>query len=223
MTTDRYAVDHVFVCCAEGAPEADRLTRLGLAEGSSNTHPGQGTASRRFFFENAYLELFWVTDAREAQSELAAPTRLWSRWSQRGAGASPFAIILRPGDDEDAPPPFPSWAYHPPYLPPHLAIHLAEGTPLSEPAFFYLGFARGAAHMQAQPRAHASRRPPHHRRRDRPAPRGAPQSRPRNSSRPRASCSSSNPSAHVMTLTFDGARRGEAAALHPDLPLVLRW
>jgi glyoxalase-like protein len=69
-----YALDHVFVCCAEGAPEAERLVRLGLTEGSPNTHPGQGTASRRFFFENAYLELIWVTDPREAQGEPAART-----------------------------------------------------------------------------------------------------------------------------------------------------
>ena len=222
MTRDRYALDHVFVCCAEGAPEADRLTRLGLAEGSSNTHPGQGTASRRFFFENAYLELFWVTDAREAQSELAAPTRLWSRWSQREAGASPFAVIIRPGDDEDAPPPFPSWAYHPPYLPPHLAIHVAEGTPLSEPAFFYLGFARGAAQMQAPPRAHGlgvrgisaveiGR------------PRAAPPSAAAQFVQDAGLVQFVESERHRMTITFDDAPRGEAADLHPDLPLVLRW
>jgi hypothetical protein len=28
-------------------------------EDSSNTHPGQGTANRQFFFNNAYLELLW--------------------------------------------------------------------------------------------------------------------------------------------------------------------
>ena len=32
-----YALDHVFVCCAEGAPEAQRLARLGLSEGSEVT------------------------------------------------------------------------------------------------------------------------------------------------------------------------------------------
>jgi hypothetical protein len=217
-----YALDHVFVCCAEGAPEADRLNRLGLAEGSSNTHPGQGTASRRFFFENAYLELFWVTDAREAQEEPAARTRLWSRWSARGEEASPFAVILRPGDAEDAPPPFPSWAYHPPYLPPPLAIHVAEGTPLSEPAFFYLGFARGAGHMPPQPRDHAL---------------GVRLIGAVEIGGPRAGAPSAAaqfvqdaglvqlvPSErHRMTITFDDGRTGEGADLHPHLPLVLRW
>jgi hypothetical protein len=43
--------------CSKGAPEAEALLRVGLREGAGNTHPGQGTACRRFFFENAYLEL----------------------------------------------------------------------------------------------------------------------------------------------------------------------
>ena len=56
-------LDHVFVCCSAGGPEADALRRAGLSEGSPNTHPGQGTECRRFFFSNAYLELLWVSDA----------------------------------------------------------------------------------------------------------------------------------------------------------------
>jgi hypothetical protein len=217
-----YALDHLFVCCAEGAPEAGLLTRLGLSEGSSNTHPGQGTASRRFFFENAYLELFWVADAREAQSELAAPTRLWSRWAARGAEASPFAVILRPDHGVDAAPPFRSWAYHPPYLPPPLAIDVAEGTPLSEPAFFYIGFARGAGQMQPQPRDHALGV-----RRLTAVEIGVPGSGPRSD----AACLVEEmrlvqfvaAPRHRMTLTFDDGRGGQQADLDPDLPLVLRW
>ena len=217
-----FALDHVFVCCAEGAPEAGRLIRLGLSEGSSNTHPGQGTASRRFFFENAYLELFWVTDAREAQAEPAARTRLWSRWSQRATGASPFAVILRPASGDESGPPFASWAYHPPYLPPDLAIHVAENTPLSEPALFYLGFARGAAQMQPQPRAHAL------------GVRGISSVEIGLPGRAARSAAAQivqtvglvqfvESERHRMTVTFDDARRGESSDLRPDLPLVLRW
>jgi hypothetical protein len=217
-----YALDHVFVCCAEGAPEAARLEGLGLAEGSSNTHPGQGTASRRFFFENAYLELFWVTDAREAQSAPAARTRLWSRWSVRGTEASPFAVILRPGDDEEAPPPFASWAYHPSYLPPSLAIHVAEGTPLREPALFYLGFARGAAQMQPQPRAHGLgvRRITAV---EIGMPGGAPRSAAAQFVQDAGLVQLVEADRHRMTVTFDDGRAGKSADLHPELPLVLRW
>src|SRR5436305_8641465 len=90
-------LDHVFVMCARGAPEGDALVRAGLREGTANAHPGQGTANRRFFFENAYLELVWVADIAEAQGEVARPARLWERWSGRGDGrACPFALVFRP-------------------------------------------------------------------------------------------------------------------------------
>jgi hypothetical protein len=83
--------------CAAGAPEAARLLALGLAEGEPSMHPGQGTACRRFFFANAYLELLFVTDEAEARSDPARSTRLYERWSRRGSGASPFGVVLRPG------------------------------------------------------------------------------------------------------------------------------
>ncbi|MDJ0592016.1 MAG: hypothetical protein QNJ72_18845 [Pleurocapsa sp. MO_226.B13] len=53
-------LDHLFICSQVNAPEIDRLLDLGLVEGSSNTHPGQGTANRRIFFANLMLELAWV-------------------------------------------------------------------------------------------------------------------------------------------------------------------
>jgi hypothetical protein len=42
---------------AVGGPEVELFAAFGLTEGAPNTHPGQGTACRRFFFRNAYLEL----------------------------------------------------------------------------------------------------------------------------------------------------------------------
>ena len=89
-------LDHVFICASIGAPEADRLVEFGLTEGTRNAHPGQGTANRRFFFHNAMLELLWVHDAAEAQSELVRPTRLWERWAGRSGGACPLALCFRP-------------------------------------------------------------------------------------------------------------------------------
>ena len=61
-------LDHVFICSEVGAPGADRLVAFGLAEGTPNVHPGQGTANRRCFFHDAMLELVWVHDGREARS-----------------------------------------------------------------------------------------------------------------------------------------------------------
>jgi hypothetical protein len=107
-------LDHVFVMCAVQSPEAEALLRLGLVEGSANRHPGQGTACRRFFFENAYLELLWVDDETAAKQPDVKRLQMWERWAQRDTGACPFGIGLRPGRGDALHPPFPTWSYRPP-------------------------------------------------------------------------------------------------------------
>src|SRR5262249_12821990 len=91
-----FELDHLFLWGSLGGLEADRLRAFGLTEGEPNTHPGQGTACRRFFFRNAYLEVVWVHDPVEAQGEAARPTGLWPRWCGRATGTSPFGLCLRP-------------------------------------------------------------------------------------------------------------------------------
>ena len=59
-------LDHFFIL-AEAA-SADRLIDLGLREGTPNSHPGQGTANRRFFLANAMLEILYIRDAQEARN-----------------------------------------------------------------------------------------------------------------------------------------------------------
>jgi hypothetical protein len=137
-----FELDHLFVWVSKGGHEADQLVAFGLAEGEPNTHPGQGTACRRFFFHNAYLEFVWVHNPEEAQAEGIRATRLFTRWSRRAAGVSPFGMCLRPIRSGGAQVPFPAWEYHPPYLPPALAIHVGQAVPVSEPWWFYLSFAR---------------------------------------------------------------------------------
>lgn len=140
-------MDHAFIGCAKGAPEAAALLRLGLVEGPGNTHPGQGTANRRFFFENFMLELVWVSDPAEAQNDRTRRTRLWDRCERRDGAVSPFGIIFRPSGAPagPAPPaPFPTWDYAPVYLPPGLTMQVAEGTTLHEPELFYLPFLKRA-------------------------------------------------------------------------------
>jgi hypothetical protein len=134
-------LDHLFVCTAPGAPEAEKLVQVGLREGVPNQHPGQGTANRRFDFVNAMIELIWVSDAKEAQSPRARRTLLWKRWSGRAVHASPFGICLRPTNSEDAQPPFPAWEYRPPYLPHPLCLHVADSG-VEEPMWVYLSFMR---------------------------------------------------------------------------------
>jgi hypothetical protein len=148
-------VDHAFITCAAGAPEGDALLRAGFVEGSANTHPGQGTANRRFFFENFMLELIWVADPAEATSERTRRTRLWERWSQRDSG-SPLGIVFRTCGDQDAAAPFATWAYYPSYLPEGLAIQIAEGTALYEPELFYLPFLKTPGIHRGEPLNHAA-------------------------------------------------------------------
>jgi hypothetical protein len=152
----RIELDHLFVCTAPGAPEAEQLVQFGLREGAPNQHPGQGTANRRFDFANAMLELLWVSDEKEAQSDCARPTLLWERWSRRDGNASPFGICLRPADSQDTSSqggdwqgpdsqdgdaPFPAWEYRPPYLPDPLCMHISDAG-VQEPMWVYLNFMR---------------------------------------------------------------------------------
>jgi len=140
MTTE---LDHVYVLTSVGAEAAARLAAFGLTEGSPNVHPGQGTACRRFFFENAYIELLWVTDTVEAQSETVAPTHLWERWSRRQQGGCPFGLAFRPSAPGLTALPFPFWEYRPPYLPPSTCIQVATNAGvLAEPMLFSLPFAQ---------------------------------------------------------------------------------
>jgi len=129
------AVDHVFICCSKGAPEAEALVELGLVEGSGNVHLGQGTANRRFFFKNTYLELLWISDEAEARSSESEGTRLWDRCSSRNDGACPFGVLFR---TKDSSLPFETWAYKPRYLPAGASIQFAHGVPITEPELAFL-------------------------------------------------------------------------------------
>jgi hypothetical protein len=136
-------LDHVILFCDNGAPEADALKERGLHEGPANSHPGQGTSNRRFFFPNAYLEMVWVDNPIEAQSDAVRPTRLWDRWTRRHDGACPFGLVFRPGGRREVEG-IQSWTYTPRYFPKGFTIQVAKDIPENEPLLFYLPFARPA-------------------------------------------------------------------------------
>jgi len=204
-----------------GGSEADALSRAGLKEGSANTHPGQGTACRRFFFSNAYLELIWVSDPREARTEAVLETRLWERWSKRSDGACPFGIVLRPADTAPCDPPFASRSYRPSYLPPEVSIEIARDTPLTEPGLFFFSFPHGRPGKALQPTDHQ-------------LPIGsltgvtvwkpagllsAAAERLQNA----GLISFRSADEYLMELTFDDATIGASVDLRPALSLTLRW
>jgi hypothetical protein len=148
------ALDHLFICCEPGGPEAQALLDIGLVEGSGNVHAGQGTANRRFFFQDGFLELLWVHDPEQAQSPLTAPTRLWQRWSTRKAGSCPFGVAFRPAGSVVDTPPFDTWTYSPGYLPKEKQILFAQNTSLQEPELFYLAWPHPQLSAAAQPKDH---------------------------------------------------------------------
>jgi hypothetical protein len=139
-----FELDHVLIWTDVGADVAAELTALGLTEGSSNVHSGQGTTNRRFFFHNVMLELLWIDDDAAARSDLIRPTYMWERWSGRRNGACPFGICLRPTDGANKPIAFEHWPYRPPYLPPSLpSIAMGNNCDrLDEPMLFQTPFGR---------------------------------------------------------------------------------
>jgi hypothetical protein len=153
--TSGLELDHAFIGCDAGAPQGDALLQLGFVEGSGNTHPGQGTANRRFFFDNFMLELVWVSNPDEAQSEKTRRTRLWDRLQRQDPEISPFGIVFKPSGGEAGAAPFPTWAYSPAYLPPGLAMQVADGTSLYEPELFYLPFMNRPRQRGSEPTLHA--------------------------------------------------------------------
>jgi len=136
-------LDHLFTFVSAGAPEVTRLLEFGLSEGQPNTHPGQGTACRRFFFRNAYLEFLWVHDEEQAASDWVRRLCLVERFQYLRTGASPFGLIFRPASAMGEPVklPFATWVLHPPYLPEPLNLDVAENSAGAiEPLLFYMSF-----------------------------------------------------------------------------------
>ena len=187
-----YEIDHVLIFSSTGAPEAERLIAFGLTEGSPNRHSGQGTANRRFFFDNAMLELLWVENPEEALSEGICRLGLWERWSRRGAGACPFGICYRPASEPGIAPPFKSWHYQPPYAPITIAVAVTSDN-FNEPLLFYLGHVGRQA--RDEPRAHSARI---------------------------RNLSSAVIAGSVMELTFDDGKQGLRTDFRPNLRLVIQ-
>jgi Glyoxalase-like domain len=215
--------DHLFICTEIGAAAADRLRSLGLMEGSSRTHPGQGTANRRFFFHNAMVELLWVHDPAEAQSEPIQRTRLWERWAQRQEGACPFGLCFRSTAGATA---FSSWAYRPPYLPETLSIAVGTNSEvLTEPMLFQIPFGQRPDRFppeQAQPLEH----PIGWREITRVevvSPAGDHSSPELQAVVDAQQIKLRVGPAYCLELGFDGESQGQQIDCEPELPLILSW
>jgi len=218
-------IDHIFICVPPGAKEAELLMDFGFKEGSANIHPGQGTANRRFFFDNVMIELLFLTNADEARSKLTRPTMLYERLISEDDKVSPFGICFRPAEsDDNRQASFPCWAYRPTYLPPDLHIDVGNA-PIDEPMWFFLSFASRpdqSARCLAEPRIHAN---------------GISEltsleiTIPKTEElSPAANIVANNKGvkilsgeSHLMVLCFNDEKAGFVNDFRPDLPLVIKW
>ena len=216
-------VDHIFICVNDDGQGADALKALGLAEGTPNVHPGQGTANRRFFWRNSFIELLHLTDELEAQSPLTAPTQLFDRLTCTDGLASPFGICFRPSSVDEKPL-FPVWEYRPVYLPAALKVDVGHA-PISEPMWFFLSFAKRpdeAPAERAQPFEHPNGfremtslrviTPDHH------------------AFSTAATCANQlkgfeivQGDEHLLLLEIDHGASGQAHDFRPGLPVIVNW
>ena len=124
-------LDHIFIMTEPGAAIAKELIDIGLVEGTSNTHPGQGTANRRFFLNGFTIEFLYIDDANEAQTGAGKDLKLYQR--SRVANASPFGIVVRVPEKTQTPA-FPHWLYFPDYFKGVMSFHVGENSEqLEEP------------------------------------------------------------------------------------------
>ncbi len=124
-------LDHIFILTEPGAPQADLLVEVGIIEGTPNSHPGQGSANRRFFFSNSKLELLYIRDLSESVSGPARRLKLAERLA--GSNASPFGLVVRK-KLSSAEFPFPGWPYFPEYLSGDMYFHIGDNSDvLDEP------------------------------------------------------------------------------------------
>ncbi|QHW00082.1 VOC family protein [Spirosoma endbachense] len=88
-------LDHIFIFTHQAQQVATALQSFGLSEGTANLHPGQGTACRRFFFQNAYIELVWVINEDENKNSEIKRANLWERSQYEFTKYCPFGFCFR--------------------------------------------------------------------------------------------------------------------------------
>jgi hypothetical protein len=145
-------IDHVFIFTNDKGKIADELVQFGLTEGSSRVHDGQGTANRKFYFENFFLEILWVHNEEELKSDITKPTGLWQR-ADFNSTHSPFGLCIVNTDEteslfEDA------FKYQAAYFPIGLNIDILKNEQnLNMPWTFRLPF-KGQKKNSAEPTEH---------------------------------------------------------------------
>lgn len=209
-------LDHFFILTDKAARCAGQLRALGLVEGSSNTHPGQGTANHRFFCQNAMLELLYISNEEEANNGPGRKLRLTER--SGSDTASPFGLVFRQGGGTQKEP-FPGWRYHPDYFSGVRYFHIGESRDrLVEPLCIYLPFEFQSTENE----------PPQARRFARISQLiiSVPVERPSTVLKAAAECEMISirlNEPHKMEVVFNQAKEGQVQDLRPEMPLIIHW
>lgn len=209
-------LDHFFILTDKAPRCAEQLVALGLVEGSSNSHPGQGTANHRFFCKNSMLELLYISDADEANNGPASKLRLTER--SGSDAASPFGLVFRQGGGSQKEP-FPGWRYHPDYFSGIRYFHIGESTDrLVEPLCIYMPFDFQSTEnepLQAGRFARITQLII-----------SVPVQRPSAVLKAASECEMISirlNEPHQMEVVFNQAKEGQVQDLRPAMPLIIRW
>lgn len=219
MNGSGFELDHLFVAMSRTASEVIELLDRGFAEAPPNAHTGQGTACRRIFFENAYLEFIWLEDRLQASAPPIDRTGLAARAGCE-EGVSRLGVALRSREEREFVSPVATWLYKAPYLPDGMAVPVGDNSNVwKEPLLFFIPWQRRwsgdrAAHPNGTRRVtNVSVTVPEHRE-------PSPQLRWLQESR----CVriKTGPS-ELLEVELDGGQRGESVTLIPSAPLSLNW
>lgn len=141
-------IDHIFIFTKPNDIAIEQLTNAGFVEGVGRVHEGQGTANRKFYFENFFLEFIWVINEEEIQSEKIKSMGLWDRANYKHNGYSRFGICFQ--NDESTDTLFKNaFHYQPDYFPQGKVIEiLKHNDKPSLPMMFRLPFKGDIKHNQ---------------------------------------------------------------------------
>lgn len=129
------------------------LVDFGLTEGEANSHPQQGTAVRRFFFENSYFEFLYISDLDDIKSSTTKPAQYFERITANDNRISPFGICFRPNNNGLDFSNYKSWPYRPKFLPHPFKMDV-YGSKLNDPMFCYMGFVSDESFKKRIPQRH---------------------------------------------------------------------
>lgn len=130
-------IDHIFMGSELPDEHVKILVDFGLTEGEPNSHPQQGTAVRRFFFENSYFEFLYITDLNDIKSPTTKQAQIYERVTANDNKTSPFGICFRSGGNNLDFSNYKSWSYRPKFLPPPFKMDV-YGHKLKDPMLCYL-------------------------------------------------------------------------------------